>query len=97
MNADHSRRTFLLGGLATGAVLLAGKTFLHPSAAHAATEAVTLDACVNMTPGEMADRSQYVMAAWKYPAGRRRGNRQPRRAPAVLDIMKEPGPAAGRR
>ena len=28
MNADHSRRTFLLGGLATGAVLLAGKTFL---------------------------------------------------------------------
>ena len=25
MNADHSRRTFLLGGLATGAVLLAGK------------------------------------------------------------------------
>ena len=66
MNADHSRRTFLLGGLATGAVLLAGKTFLHPSAAHAATEAVTLDACVNMTPGEMADRSQYVMAAWKY-------------------------------
>lgn len=31
MNADHSRRTFLLGGLATGAVLLAGKTFLHPS------------------------------------------------------------------
>ena len=30
MNADHSRRTFLLGGLATGAVLLAGKTFLHP-------------------------------------------------------------------
>ena len=60
MNADHSRRTFLLGGLATGAVLLAGKTFLHPSAAHAATEAVTLDACVNMTPGEMADRSQYV-------------------------------------
>ena len=59
MNADHSRRTFLLGGLATGAVLLAGKTFLHPSAAHAATEAVTLDVCVNMTPGEMADRSQY--------------------------------------
>ena len=30
MNADYSRRTFLLGGLATGAVLLAGKTFLHP-------------------------------------------------------------------
>ena len=52
MNADHSRRTFLLGGLATGAVLLAGKTFLHPSAAHAATEAVTLDACVNMRPGK---------------------------------------------
>ncbi|MFR3456976.1 MAG: hypothetical protein ACLTTU_00480 [Bilophila wadsworthia] len=26
-----------MGGLATGAVLLAGKTFLHPSAAHAAT------------------------------------------------------------
>ena len=49
MNADRSRRTFLLGGLATGAVLLAGKTFLHPSAAHAATEAVTLDVCVNMT------------------------------------------------
>lgn len=60
MNADHSRRTFLLGGLATGAVLLAGKTFLHPSAAHAATEAVTLDVCVNMTPEEMAERSQYV-------------------------------------
>lgn len=57
MNADRSRRTFLLGGLATGAVLLAGKTFLHPSAAHAATEAVTLDVCVNMTPEEMADRS----------------------------------------
>ena len=72
MNADHSRRTFLLGGLATGAVLLAGKTFLHPSAAHAATEAVTLDACVNMTPGEMADRSLYVMAAWKYQSKERR-------------------------
>ena len=98
MNADHSRRTFLLGGLATGAVLLAGKTFLHPSAAHAATEAVTLDACVNMTPGEMADRSQYVMAAWKYLQD----------AAAESDILvfcsipetghhEEPGPAAGRK
>ena len=37
MNADYSRRTFLLGGLDTGDVLLAGKTFLHPSAARAAT------------------------------------------------------------
>ncbi|MFR1532335.1 MAG: hypothetical protein ACLSTO_00665 [Bilophila wadsworthia] len=92
MNADHSRRTFLLGGLATGAVLLAGKTFLHPSAAHAATEAVTLDACVNMTPGEMADRSQYVMAAWKYlqDAAAEIGN--PGLRAAVLDIMKNPAP-----
>lgn len=92
MNADHSRRTFLLGGLATGAVLFAGKTFLHPSAAHAATEAVTLDACVNMTPGEMADRSQYVMAAWKYlqDAAAEIGN--PGLRAAVLDIMKNPAP-----
>lgn len=97
MNADHSRRTFLLGGLATGAVLLAGKTFLHPSAAHAATEAVTLDACVNMTPGEMADRSQYVMAAWKYlqDAAAEIGN--PGLRAAVLEHHEEPGPAAGRR
>ena len=91
MNADHSRRTFLLGGLATGAVLLAGKTFLHPSAAHAATEAVTLDACVNMTPGEMADRSVEI------PSGRRRGNRQPRLARRRTGHHEEPGPAAGRR
>ena len=92
MNADHSRRTFLLGGLATGAVLLAGKTFLHPSATHAATEAVTLDACVNMTPEEMADRSQYVMAAWKYlqDAAAEIGN--PGLRAAVLDIMKNPAP-----
>ena len=92
MNADHSRRTFLLGGLATGAVLLAGKTFLHPSAAHAATEAVTLDVCVNMTPEEMADRSQYVMAAWKYlqDAAAEIGN--PGLRAAVLDIMKNPAP-----
>ena len=88
MNADHSRRTFLLGGLATGAVLLAGKTFLHPSAAHAATEAVTLDVCVNMTPEEMAERSQYVMAAWKYlqDAAAEIGN--PGLRAAVLDIMR---------
>ena len=92
MNADRSRRTFLLGGLATGAVLLAGKTFLHPSAAHAATEAVTLDVCVNMTPEEMADRSQYVMAAWKYlqDAAAEIGN--PGLRAAVLDIMKNPAP-----
>lgn len=97
MNADHSRRTFLLGGLATGAVLLAGKTFLHPSAAHAATEAVTLDACVNMTPGEMADRSQYVMAAWKYlqDAAAEIGN--PGLARRRTGHHEEPGPAAGRR
>lgn len=92
MNADHSRRTFLLGGLATGAVLLAGKTFLHPSAAHAATEAVTLDVCVNMTPEEMTERSQYVMAAWKYlqDAAAEIGN--PGLRAAVLDIMKNPAP-----
>ena len=92
MNADYSRRTFLLGGLATGAVLLAGKTFLHPSAAHAATEAVSLDACINMTPKEMADRSQYVMAAWKYlqDAAAEIGN--PGLRAAVLDIMKNPAP-----
>ena len=92
MNADYSRRTFLLGGLATGAVLLAGKTFLHPSAARAATEAVSLDACINMTPKEMADRSQYVMAAWKYlqDAAAEIGN--PGLRAAVLDIMKNPAP-----
>lgn len=45
-----------------------------------------------MTPGEMADRSQYVMAAWKYlqDAAAEIGN--PGLRAAVLDIMKNPAP-----
>lgn len=80
MNADHSRRTFLLGGLATGAVLLAGKTFLHPSAAHAATEAVTLDACVNHDARGNGGQIPVRHGRVEIPSGRRRGNRQPRLA-----------------
>ena len=43
-------------------------------------------------PGEMADRSQYVMAAWKYlqDAAAEIGN--PGLRAAVLDIMKNPAP-----
>ena len=55
------------GGLAAGAVLMAGNRFLQPTFAHAAGEgeAVSLDAVVNMTPEEMAKRSACVMAERK--------------------------------
>ena len=45
-----------------------------------------------MTPEEMAERSQYVMAAWKYlqDAAAEIGN--PGLRAAVLDIMKNPAP-----
>ena len=74
LNADCSRRTFLLGGIAVGAVLMAGNRFLQPTFAHAAGEgeAVSLDAVVNMTPEEMAKRSAYVMAERKTGAPSRR-------------------------
>ena len=92
MNADCSRRTFLLGGLAAGAVLMAGKTFLQPTVAHAAGEAVKLDAVVEMTPEEMAKTSAYVMAAWKYLQDSAAEIKDPTLRAAVRDIMANPAP-----
>ena len=92
MNADCSRRTFLLGGLAAGAVLMAGKNFLQPTFAHAAGEAVSLDAVVNMTPEEMAKNSTYVMAAWKYLQDAAAEIRNASLRAAVQDILNNPAP-----
>ncbi len=91
MNADCNRRTFLLGGLAAGAVLLAGKAFLNPAPAHAA-EAVSLDACINMTPEDMAKKSPHVMAAWKYLLESAAEIADPALRAATLDILNNPAP-----
>ena len=67
MDMDYSRRNFVLGGLASGALLMAGKYL--PGVSHAAeidVKAITLEECVSLTPEQMARRSARVMNAWKY-------------------------------
>ena len=93
MNTDCSRRTFLLGGLATGAVLMAGSGLLKPGRAEAApAEAVMLEECVSMTPEEMAKRSAYVMAAWRYLQDSAAELKDPALRATVEAILKNPAP-----
>lgn len=93
MNTDCSRRTFLLGGLATGAVLMAGSGLLKPSRAEAApAKAVTLEECVAMTPEEMAKGSAYVMAAWRYLEDAAAELKAPALRATVQAILKNPAP-----
>ena len=67
MDMDCSRRNFVLGGLASGALLLAGNYL--PGTAHAAgteVQALRLEECIGMSPEQMARSSARVMEAWKY-------------------------------
>ncbi len=62
-----SRRTFLAGTMATGAVL-AAHTVLQSQPALAAQKSapLSLEEIVSLSPAQMAERSPLVQAAWQY-------------------------------
>ena len=97
MDMNCSRRNFVLGGLASGALLMAGKYL--PGTAHAAgteIKAITLDECVSLTPEQMARQSARVMDAWKYLQDATAEVADPTLRAVVQEMLHNPAPGVAK-
>lgn len=86
-----SRRSFLVQGLAAGAVLSAG--LMRPSSSGAAWTRVNLDRCREMSPTSMAEASGDVMSAWSELLAAAQSIRNPSIRGRVLAILQNPAPS----
>ncbi len=95
---NSGRRDFLLGTLATGALFAVnGVPSRVFGGEKTSVKVISLEQCIAMTPQQMAENSEMVMAAWRYIQDSAREIRNTEMRAIVLGLLENPAPTISQR